>query len=537
MKTDTLRTVIGFALIIAILIGWQLLFRPKPRPAAPVPAAAAETTAPVDTALPEPEPDTVRPALAAAPAEILPETTLVIENSVLRLEFTSLGGAIRSAYLKRYSAELVPDGRSLFGLGVTTASGHLAPGRLATVATGDDTSVTFTWTDGNAAVSRTLSLGAGYEITERVSVTGDVGLEHDLSAGLALTETDTKEALTHYHYYAHNGKKLRQVQAAKLKKPDAGVDSLTWVGLKSKYFLAAVVADGLVLDSACAAALPDHRVGCAAVVRRAPAESRYRLFLTPLEYNLLRSYGLGFEHVVGLGWTRPIALGMLWLLKALFSVLRNWGLAIVVFSILMKAAFYPLTRTQTRQMRQMQLLQPKLNELKARYKDDAQKLNAETMQLYKLYKINPLSGCLPLVVQLPIFWALYAVLRNMIELRGAEFVLWLKDLSQPDALFGHLPAGLPFVGGAAFGALPVLMGVSFIAQNLITSADKRNWAMTIIFPVFITLIFLNMPSGLQLYWFMYNILSIVESLIGIKGGSLWKKKGRKEATEAIPGPR
>ncbi len=534
MKSDTTRTVIGFALIILILVGWQFLFRPKPRPVAPAPAVAAETAAAEpQPAVPAPDP----PARAPAPAAPLPETTLVLENDLIRLEFTSLGGAVRSAYLKRYAAELVPAGSTLFGLGLHTAAGYLPPDRLPMTATGNDTSITFTWSSDTDAVSRTCALGAGYELAERISVTGSLGLAHDLSAGLAITEKDPKEALTHYHYYAHNGRKLRQVQAGRLKKPENGTDSLIWFGLKSKYFLAAVAADGMTFDSSCAAALPDHRVGCAAVVRRAPAESRYRLFFAPLEYNLLRSYGLGFENVIGLGWTRPIALGMLWLLKALYSFLRNWGLAIIVFSILMKALFYPLTRTQTRQMRQMQLLQPKLNELKVRYKDDAQKLNAETMQLYRLYKINPLSGCLPLIVQLPVFWALYAVLRNAIELRGAAFVFWLRDLSQPDALFGRIPAGLPFVGGAPFGALPVLMGVSFIAQNLITSTDKRNWAMTVIFPVFITLIFLNMPSGLQLYWFMYNILSIVESLIGIKGGSLWKTKGRSEATGTIPGPK
>ncbi len=203
--------------------------------------------------------------------------------------------------------------------------------------------------------------------------------------------------------------------------------------------------------------------------------------------------------------------------------MRNWGWAIVLFSFLMKAIFYPLSRTQIRQMRQLQLLQPKIEELKKKYKDDPQMLNQETMRLYQIYKVNPLSGCLPLLVQMPVFFALYAVLRNFIELRGAHFLLWLKDLSQPDTLFGHIPRGVPLIGGFAIGLLPILMGISFIAQNLMTSTDKRNWAMTIIFPVFITAIFLNLSSGLQLYWFVYNILSILESLIATKGGALWQK--------------
>jgi YidC/Oxa1 family membrane protein insertase len=203
----------------------------------------------------------------------------------------------------------------------------------------------------------------------------------------------------------------------------------------------------------------------------------------------------------------------------------------------MKAVFYPLTRTQTKQMRQMQLLGPKLNELKVKYKNDPQKLNSETMQLYKLYKINPASGCLPLLVQMPVFWALYAVLSNSIEMRGAPLGLWLHDLSEPDALFGHLPAGLPMVGGAAIGLVPLLMGASSIVQTLITSTDRKNLAMTIIMPVFITLIFLNMPSGLQLYWFLYNVLSIGESVIAMKGGLPWSKtKNRRQASLATAPP-
>jgi len=129
------------------------------------------------------------------------------------------------------------------------------------------------------------------------------------------------------------------------------------------------------------------------------------------------------------------------------------------------------------------------------------------MQLYKLYKINPLSGCLPLIIQLPIFWALYSVLRSTIDLRRANFVFWLRDLSLKDPFY----------------ILPILMGVSFLVQNLLTSADKRNMALSVFMPIFLTVIFLNFPSGLQLYWFIYNILSIVESLIARQGGRLWPK--------------
>jgi YidC/Oxa1 family membrane protein insertase len=173
----------------------------------------------------------------------------------------------------------------------------------------------------------------------------------------------------------------------------------------------------------------------------------------------------------------------------------------------MKAIFFPLTRMSNKQMVQMQQLQPKMEELKKKYKGDAQSLNRETMQLYKLYKINPFSGCLPLIFQLPIFWALYSVLQKTIELRQASFAFWLKDLSLKDPYY----------------ILPILMGVSFLIQNFLTSADKRNMALLIFMPIFLTVIFLNFPSGLQLYWLFFNLLSIVESIIA-RGGIKWKKQ-------------
>jgi YidC/Oxa1 family membrane protein insertase len=171
----------------------------------------------------------------------------------------------------------------------------------------------------------------------------------------------------------------------------------------------------------------------------------------------------------------------------------------------MKAIFYPLTRMTNKQMVQMQMLQPKIEELKKKYKGDPQGLNRETMQLYRLYKVNPFSGCLPLVLQMPIFWALYSVLQKTIELRRADFVFWLQDLSLKDPYY----------------ILPILMGVSFLIQNFLTSADKRNMALLIFMPIFLTVIFLNFPSGLQLYWLIFNLLSIGESMIA-RGGIKWK---------------
>jgi len=538
--SNSLTTIIGFVLVAVILIGSQLLLRPKRTQPQPAAAPVQAQPQPVETAppvVPAPVPAAAR-TLAPLSAEAAPESVVVLENSLLRVEFSSIGGAVKSALLKKYNAEVVPAGEYLLGTAVLLPQGWFSTVATPMRVSANDSSVTFTARADSLTLTKTYTLGKDYTLDHRVSTTGPgQAFAVEGMAGLALTEKNVKEGLAHYHFYSKVGKKLHQTPAHQLRKPQGRCDSAEWVGVKSKYFLLALIACGRTFDSTYAVALDDGRVGFSAVVRKPAPEAQFAVYLGPIEYERLRAFGIGLDNVVGLGWTRPIAVAMLWFLRLLYSVVRNWGVAIIIFSILMKLAFYPLTRTQTRQMRQMQLLQPKLNELKVKYKNDAQKLNSETMQLYRLYKINPASGCLPLLVQMPVFWALYAVLRNAIEMRGAALAFWLKDMSQPDSLFGHLPSALPMIGGAAIGLVPILMGASSIIQTLITSTDKRNLGMTVIMPVFITLIFLNMPSGLQLYWFMYNVLSIGETIISIKGGLPWRKtKSTKKLSPATASP-
>ncbi|MBM3314689.1 membrane protein insertase YidC, partial [candidate division WOR-3 bacterium] len=439
------------------------------------------------------------------------------------VELSSIGGAIRTATLKKYGCQLVPEGAALLGTVVDYAGKSWDLSRLPGSVVLGDRSATFAWAlpEPGASVVKSWTLRDDYRLDLTLEVPPkSAAFVLDAGAGLGSTEADQKEDLANFHFYARDEKKVHQLAAGALRrKPFAA--AADWAGLKSKYFFLALVRPEGVFDSAQAGALDDGRIGFEARVSSPPRSSNLTVYLGPVEYKRLRSFGLGFESVVSLGWLKPVALAILWIIELFYKLVGNWGWAIVLFSVLMKAVFYPLTRIQTRQMRQMQLLQPKVEELKKKYKSDPKMLNEETMRLYRVYKINPLSGCLPLLVQMPVFFALYAVLRSFIELRGARF-LWL-DLSQPDTLLGHIPSGIPLLGGAALGLLPLLMGVSFIGQNLLTSTDKRNWMMTVLFPIFITAIFLNLSSGLQLYWFIYNVLSILESLIATKGGKLWQR--------------
>lgn len=518
---DNLRMLIGFVLIVLILILYPLIL-PRNKPVSlppgtdrtPVQPAPAESTALYPSLPPKPV------AESAFAPDLISGTTAYLENRFLKLEFTSIGGGLKSCYLKPYRVQLVPEGNTLL------ANSELT--RLPATTTQTDSSVAFTYQTARGPITKTWSLATGslrddYTLLLTIDApAGEQTLTFDLQSGIPVSEKNAKEDLANFHFYVRSAEKIHQVSPAQLRRRPF-VATGDWAGLKSKYFFLALVHQGGKFDSVRAEPLPDNRIGFRARTR-VSGSGKFLVYAGPIEYNRLRTFHLGFENVVSLGWLKPIALGILYILRLFYKLVHNWGWAIVFFSILMKGIFYPLSRTQMRQMRSLQLLQPKLEELKKKYKDDPQTLNQETMRLYQLARVNPLSGCLPLLVQMPVFFALYAVLRNFIELRGAQFILWLNDLSQPDTLFGHIPQGVPLLGGFALGLLPIFMGISFIAQNLLTATDKRNWALTIFFPIFITAIFLNLSSGLQLYWFIYNILSIVESVVATKGGNIWQKR-------------
>ncbi|NIM90669.1 MAG: membrane protein insertase YidC, partial [Candidatus Aminicenantes bacterium] len=189
----------------------------------------------------------------------------------------------------------------------------------------------------------------------------------------------------------------------------------------------------------------------------------------------------------------------------------NYGVDIIILSILLKVIFWPLSRKSYKSMQEMQKIQPEMKMLQEKYKNDRQRLNQEMMALYKRRKVSPLGGCLPMLVQFPFLIALYKALPLSFNLRHAPFVLWLRDLSAADTFFvDELP--LPLLGNTPVGPLPLLMGASMLLQQKMspTMGDPRQAKMMMIMPVMFIFIFLGFPSGLVLYWFVQNLLSIGE---------------------------
>ncbi|MBI5144723.1 MAG: YidC/Oxa1 family insertase periplasmic-domain containing protein [Candidatus Omnitrophica bacterium] len=241
-------------------------------------------------------------------------------------------------------------------------------------------------------------------------------------------------------------------------------------------------------------------------------EEKFLIYLGPQDLQLLSQGKSDWQAIMYYGTFDFIAQLLLQLLHFLYKIVRNWGAVVVVLSFLIYLLLFPLTLKQMRSMKEMQTLQPKIEELRKLYKDNPQRLNKEIMQLYREHKVNPFGGCLPLILQIPIFFALYQVLMRSVSLKGANF-LWIKDLSGPDRLF-TLPFSLPVLGNE-INLLPILMTIGMFIQQKISMAasgsasNEQQKMMLILFPLMFGFIFYHMPAGLVLYWFINSTLMLV----------------------------
>jgi len=235
--------------------------------------------------------------------------------------------------------------------------------------------------------------------------------------------------------------------------------------------------------------------------------SSYQIYLGPLDYKILKAYGL--RDMVNFGWRILIRqIGeyfMLPVFNAIHSVVNNWGVTLIIFAFLMKMLLYPFSIQQMRSAQKMKLLAPEMDKLRQKYADDQKAQQAATMKLYSDHGINPAGGCLPLLLQMPILFALFSVLRNSISLRQSSFIFWIHDLSVPDKI---LDFGMSFFGISFISGLALLMGITMFFQQKMTVTDPRQKGMVYIMPVMFTLMFASLPAGLNLYYFVFNLLSI-----------------------------
>lgn len=246
-------------------------------------------------------------------------------------------------------------------------------------------------------------------------------------------------------------------------------------------------------------------------------KNSFMVYIGPVKYEILKDYNRGLQTIVDFGSffglkaiVRPIAeYVLLPLFNFLYSLIKNYGIVIIIFSLIIKIILNPLTKKSMDSMKKMQALKPKIDEMKEKFKDDPQKQQSETMKLYSTYGINPLGGCLPLLLQMPIFIALWGTFQTAVELRQQPFILWITDLSRPDVIF-DLGFKIPLFGVQEISGLALLMGVTTYLQQKMSGAakDPSQAPLLYIMPVMLTILFMSFPSGLNLYYFLFNVLSI-----------------------------
>ncbi|MCL2344408.1 MAG: membrane protein insertase YidC [Desulfobulbus sp.] len=301
----------------------------------------------------------------------------------------------------------------------------------------------------------------------------------------------------------HKYQKLKFSDIAEGKAKFAKTANDGWLAMVQHYFVAALVPPENAAREFYARKLDNANVYQAGLIvpmteiaPGATATTTVKLYAGPQEQAVLKQMSPGLDLVVDYGWLTVIAAPIFWALQFIHGIVGNWGWAIVILTIIIKAAFFPLSAASYKSMAKMRLLTPRLMQLKERYADDKQRLNQEMMKLYQTEKVNPLGGCLPILIQIPVFIALYWVLLGAVEMRGAPWILWIKDLAAPDPYY----------------ILPVIMMVSMFIQTKLnpTPPDPIQAKMMLFMPLIFGVMFFWFPSGLVLYWVVNNILSIAQ---------------------------
>ena len=338
------------------------------------------------------------------------------------------------------------------------------------------------------------------------------------AGGLPPTEKDSTAEEYFFGTYLYQGGELIDVKASKgdsFKNDYRG--KTDWIATRSKYFVAATIATDETdfLGASVSASNNKNELYNINTYLNPNSKSLFSFYLGPLEYERIKDLGVGLESTMDFGWAiiRPISKGVLWALKSMHSYIPNYGIVLIIFSVLVKLAVYPLTKKSYESTRAMQELTPELNKLKDKYKNNQQKLQQAQMELYKKKGVNPFGTCLPMLLQMPLLFALFTVFRSTIELRGEPFIWWIKDLSAPDIIF-YLPFKIPLYGNYVC-ALPILMALSMFAQQKMmmtggTAQQEQQKFMQYFMMGFFFLIFNSFPSGLNLYYTLFNLLTIVQ---------------------------
>lgn len=546
---DTYRAFIAIIISFVILLGYQYLFVGFEQEVAPTEqevqqTATPEQAAPAQTVTPQQQVAAQVPNAVQQPARAYSRTPreIKVETPLYAATLSEDGGVISSFLLKNHkeSNEAESLGMQLVktdasqGFPLQFSWGSALGSRILYTSEKQDVKLTahgektelrmITEVENGLTVERVYSFEAdSYLIGLSVIVKNATDVLLQGIPQLSLVNSRFEGVSSPANRFLFGGPaalingELQEVKADEYEEgPVTLQGSIEWAGYEGNYFICAVIPNGEGASSFVMEGTEEltrtHLTGDLETLQPgAENQYNYKLYYGPKKLKMLKEIGHNLDRSVNFGWFDIIAKPTLWLLNMFYSVVHNYGIAIILVTVLIKAAFWPISQKGMKSMKNMQKLQPKMAKIKEKYKGDPTKMNQEVMALYKTYKVNPLGGCLPMVLQIPVFFALYKVLLQSIELRHAPFMLWITDLSAPDRLW--LGFDIPYLGGLP--VLTLLMGASMFFQQKLTptTADPTQAKIMMFLPIVFTFMFLNFASGLVLYWFVNNLLSILQQVL------------------------
>ena len=545
---DQSRLLIAIVLSLVVFLAWQFIFSPKEaerQAAKKVAAPAATQPQPVkDQETPyRSETEKLVPAEQPAVEATAPQMarTLTVDAPLYQAKISENGAVFYSFLLKKYHEKVQKDSplkqvltdNETLGVGEMGFAGKSIAGLENAVFTADLASDLTQIKDGPREIHFLWRSADGVVIEKTYQFAPDsyvVDLEVTVKNGSSRSIQDrvfvalNAEAPANKRRYAFEGPsayvndKLEEIEVKKIKDKSNFDGKIKWIALQSRYFMSGLIPEQIE-DTSLQLALKSENV---LTVRYLQAEKdiqpgtqqtyKYRLFIGPKITQELKKVGNDLDKLVNFGWFDFIAKPCVWLMNLFYSVIPNYGVAIIILTMLVKLILWPLGTKSYKSMSEMKRLQPLMKDIREKYKNDKKKMNEEVMGLYRTYKINPLGGCLPMVVQLPVFFALYRMLYEAIELRHAPFFLWINDLSAPDRLF-RFGFSIPFMEPPyGIPVLTLIMGATMLLQQKMSPpmGDAAQAKMMMFMPLVFTVIFINFSSGLVLYWLINNILSIAQ---------------------------
>jgi YidC/Oxa1 family membrane protein insertase len=548
------RLILAIGLSFLVFFIWSIAFAPKEsRPTDP----ATQSTAPGERdaegqASPTGTPPAVeKPTVpnAMKPVEALqnerPARQIVMETPLYRMTLSEKGGQVTSMVLKAYREtvasdsppkELIPKetvGGTVFtafgpdGAGIEQAlfTADATQDRIEVAADGSDLRFSYHTADGLRIEKHYHFSAQSYLVDLSITLHNDGGqaIKGPLTIGLRhRMDSET----TGYGFQGPSGLidgKLQQVKVKDIEEQNKLAGEMTWVAIEELYFMTSIISKN-PSPANMALAYQDKMLGNRLSVdtEEIPSggqlELSYSIFMGPKSLSVLKAAGHKLDKALDFGMFDFIARPCLYFMNFIHRYIPNYGIAIIILTIIARLIFWPLAGKSYKSMNDMRKLQPLMQEIREKYKNDKARINQETMALYRTYKVNPMGGCLPMLVQLPVFFALYQMLYQAIELRHAPFVGWIKDLSAPDRLFDFAfkipymaePTGIP--------VLTIIMGATMLLQQKLSPqpGDPAQAKMMMLMPIVFTFIFINFPSGLVLYWLVSNVVSIAQQYYTMK---------------------